>query len=205
MYNLRTPTPRYCKTWDVSKVTDYLKTLHPLEQLNLKNLTLKTIMLCALVSAQREQTLCALDLNYCQDSVDCLSFVIAERLKTSKPGKSIEVTFQCLQEEPSVCAKCTLVEYISRTKALRGDVTKVFLSYIRPHKPVSTDTVARWIKVVMAKSGIDVSLFKAHSVRGASTSALYAKGVPIGDILRTADWSNERTFRKYYLRCNLHH
>ena len=31
------------------------------KDLSLKLLTLKTVMLCALVSAQREQTLCALD------------------------------------------------------------------------------------------------------------------------------------------------
>jgi hypothetical protein len=41
IYNLRTPDPRYSTTWDVAKVTSYLKTLFPLDQLNLKNLTLK--------------------------------------------------------------------------------------------------------------------------------------------------------------------
>ena len=65
IYHLRTPLPRYSSTWDVAKVTSYLRTLFPLEQLNLKtDLTMKTVMLCALSSAQREQTLCALDLNF---------------------------------------------------------------------------------------------------------------------------------------------
>ena len=30
VYIFRPPTPRYSSTWDVSKVTDYLKTLAPL-------------------------------------------------------------------------------------------------------------------------------------------------------------------------------
>ena len=82
MYNVRTPIPRYSTTWDVTKVTTYLATLFPLDQLNLTNLTFKTVMLCALSSTQREQTLCALDLKNKRESGTCLSFVITERLKT---------------------------------------------------------------------------------------------------------------------------
>ena len=118
--NLRTPTPRYSTTWDVTTVTSYLKTLFPLAELSLKNLTLKTVMLCSLSSAQREQTLCALNLNIQWVSDTCLTFIITERLKTSKPGKSIEVRFECMPEDPKICRKCTLAEYILRIEALRG-------------------------------------------------------------------------------------
>ncbi|XP_068690471.1 uncharacterized protein [Montipora foliosa] len=93
VYVLRPPTPRYSSTWDVSKVTDDLKTLAPLRELSLKWLTLKTAMLCALASAQRQQTLSALDLNFRKESQDSISFVVTDRLKTSRPGKSIEITF----------------------------------------------------------------------------------------------------------------
>ena len=48
VYHLRTPVPRYSSTWDVAKVTIYLRTLFPLEQLNLKTVPMKTVMLCAL-------------------------------------------------------------------------------------------------------------------------------------------------------------
>ena len=105
MYNVRTPIPRYSTTWDVTKVTSYLATLilFPLDQVSLTNLTFKTVMLCALSSTQREQTLCALDLKNKRESGTCLSFVITEHLKTSKPGKSTEVTFECLPDQPQIC------------------------------------------------------------------------------------------------------
>ena len=90
-----------------------------MERLNLKTLTVKTVKLCALSSAQRKQTLCALDLNFKKQSEDCLSFVIAEHLKTSKPGKSLEVKFMSLPEDPSLCTMSTLVEYILRTEKLK--------------------------------------------------------------------------------------
>ena len=208
MYNVRTLIPRYSTTWDVTKVTTYLATLFPSDQLSLKNLMLKTVMLCALSSTQCEQTLCALDLKNRRESGTCLSFVITERLKTSKPGKSTKVTFECLRipDQPQICTKCTVTEYILRTVTYRCTdpnlcVLQLFISYVRPHKPVTADTLARWTKSVLHSSGIDTSVFKAQSVRSASSSHAYARGVPIADILRAADWTNEKPFRNYYLRC----
>ena len=74
----------------------------------------------------------------------------------------------------------------------------LFLSYIKPHKPVSIDRIAHWMKDLLKKAGIDVSVFKAHSVRGASTTAARNKGVYIGDILHTANWSSDSTFHQFY-------
>ena len=165
MYNVRTPIPRYSTTWDVTKVTTYLATLFSLDQLSLKNLTFKTVMLCALSSTQREQTLYALGLKNKRESGTCLSFVITERLKTSKSGKSAEVTFECLPDPPQICTKYTVMAYILRTAAYRctdpnSCVSRLFISYVRPHKPVTTDTLARWIKSVLRSSGIDWHLTK---------------------------------------------
>ena len=147
MCNVCTPIPRYSTTWDVIKVITYLATLFPLDQLSLKNLTFKTVMLCALSSTQREQTLCAPDFKNRQESGTCLSFVITERLKTSKPGKSTKVTFEFSPDQPQICTKCTVMEYILRTAAYRCTdsnlcVSRLFISYVRPHKPVTTDTLA---------------------------------------------------------------
>ena len=50
----------------------------------------------------------------------------------------------------------------------------------------------------MTKAGIDTSKFKPHSVRAAATSAAGERQVPISEILQTAGWSREKTFRTYY-------
>ena len=52
-YNIRPPQSHYSETWDVSLVLTYLKTLSPNEDLLLKTLTLKLVMLTALVLASR--------------------------------------------------------------------------------------------------------------------------------------------------------
>ena len=74
--------------------------------------------------------------------------------------------------------------------------SKVFISYIKPYKPVAPATIARRLKSVLSSAGIDTNMFKAHSVRGATTSAAYDKGAPIEKILKLANWSNEKTFYK---------
>ena len=203
VYILRPPTPRYSSTWDVSKVTDYLKTLAPLRELSFKLLTLKTVMLCALASAQRQQTLSALDLNFRKESQDSITFVVTDRLKTSRPGKSIEITFSS-SGCASICPLAALKEYISRSETLTFRsghfVSKLFLSLIRPYNPVSSRTIARWIMSVLQSAGIDTSKFKAHSVRGAATSRAYFTGTPVADLLKLADWSSEHVFRRHYLR-----
>ena len=44
------------------------------------------------------------------------------------------------------------------------------------------------------------SIFKAHSVRGASTSAAANQGVTTEDILKAADWRNSSTIQRFYYK-----
>ena len=101
------------------------------------------------------------------------------------------------------CMKC----YEDKTKQFRpkraGDPNPVFISYIKPHKAITSQRLANWIKVIMEEAGIDITTFKAHSVRGASSTAAIEKGVMISDILQKADWSRESTFKRFYYRPRL--
>ena len=66
-------------------------------------------MLCALLSTRREPILCVLDLSFRRWSQDCtLSFVVAEHLKTLKPGKCLQITFVSLPDSPYLCTKSTV-------------------------------------------------------------------------------------------------
>ena len=49
----------------------------------------------------------------------------------------------------------------------------------------------------MKLAGIDTEIFKAHSVRGAATTAAANALVPLEKILHMADWSNASTFRQF--------
>ena len=68
IFESRPSLPRYQETWDVTVVLDYLSKLAPPEKLRLKDLTFKAVMLMALLSGQRRQTLHMLWVDFMQMS-----------------------------------------------------------------------------------------------------------------------------------------
>ena len=100
-------------------------------------------------------------------------------------------------ENRAVCPVLTLRDYVDRTKSIRKS-SQLFISISKPHFSVSKSTLSRWIKTVMEEAGIDVSIFKTHSTRAASTSAARGSDMNIDDIMKTAGWSNASTFKKFY-------
>lgn len=65
---------------------NYLRGISPAGKLNLKALTFKVVMLIALVSAQRLQTLQKIRLDKCTISEDSITCYVDEPLKQSRPG-----------------------------------------------------------------------------------------------------------------------
>lgn len=199
VYTLRPPAPRYEETWDVHIVFAYLRKLTPANSLSLKQLTQKLVMLVALVSAQRSQTLHKLRLDNLYYKDNTAYFRITELIKQSRPGKTgFTVKLDAYLTDRRLCVLTYLKHYIHRTRNLRGNHQQLFISFKKPHEPVSKDTISRWITNIMKDAGIDTTRFKPHSTRSASTSAADKLGVPVSLILQTAGWSNEQTFRKFY-------
>ena len=72
------------------------------------------------------------------------------------------------------------------------------MSTVKPFKPVSRDTIGRWVKDVLKSAGINLKMFSCHSTRSASASCAAAKGVPLQTIIDTAGWTNDSSFRRFY-------
>lgn len=194
----RPALPRYKEIWDVSVVLRFVKKWHPLKELDLKLLTLKTVMLMTLTSGQRCQTISALNISNMHLTENRCTFEIKELLKTTRPSSHFGVVeFVAYPEEP-LCVLACLREYIDRTKTLRGSNTKLLISFCKPHNAVTTSTISRWLKETLRLSGIDITVYKSHSVRAAATSAAKSLNVPIEDILSAVGWSGAETFRKFY-------
>ena len=56
------------------------------------------------------------------------------------------------------------------------------------------------LRTVLKNAGIDTNIFKAHSVRGASTTAAVNSNVSLDDVTKMADWSCVSTFQKFYYK-----
>ena len=87
VFNLRPPLPRYDCTWDVTKVTSYLKDLGDNEQMSLKQLTQKLAMLLALVLAHRSSGLVRLNLQGSKFTPEGVVLTQTGLAKQTKPGK----------------------------------------------------------------------------------------------------------------------
>ena len=172
VFESRPAMPRYTAVWDVNQVLDYLKTLYLVNEISLKSLTLKLIMLLALVTAQRGQSLLFLNVDSMIAPGSSIVFRLQEHVKHSKPGsKSMVIEFKSFTD-PRLCVVTTLEEYLTRRKFARAarSCSQLLLSYVKPYGPVSRDTISRWVKFVLQSSVIDVNIFKPHSTRSASTS-----------------------------------
>lgn len=199
IYKSTPPTPRYKSTWDVQPVLTYLSSFKVAKELDLKALTLKMVMLVALVSAQRGQSLHMLDINCMKEVPNGFEFVLPEHVKQSRPGYKVpSIMLHAYPVNQSLCVFTHMKEYLKKTESLRGTESKLLISFIKPHKRVSRETISRWIRSVMTAAGIDVTLFKPHSTRAAATSKAKVACIPIQDILNTAGWSSSRSFDKFY-------
>ena len=98
----------------------------------------------------------------------------------------------------------TLRAYEEGTKENQNEPnsSQLFIGLIKPYKPVTPSTIARWLKSILSSSGVDTNIAKAHSVRGATTTAAANAGVTTNDIhvLKAADWSSESVFQRLYYK-----
>ena len=159
----------------------------------------KTVMLlAALLSGQRCQTIYSLSILNMLQTDNKFVFNITKLLKTSKPRKHWgRQKFIAYPEDKRLCVVTCLKQYLKLTEPLRKDSEQLLLSYQKPHKPGSSETIGRWLKSVMNKAGIDTNLFSAHSTRSAATSAAKSLNIYIQTIMDAAVCTNESTFQNF--------
>ena len=92
--------------------------------------------------------------------------------------------------------------YLEATSKFRllPEYQNLFLSFKAPHKPVTSSSIARWIKVTLGECDIDTAVFSAHSTRGASSTKAAMAGLSVEQVLARAGWTSEDTFCRHYYR-----
>ena len=199
VFELKPPIPRYKFIWDISIVFDFLSFYYPNEDIPLSVLSFKCVMLLALASMQRVQTLHSIDIDNVLFTDGFVSIPIFKLLKHFRAkSHKLVVTLKFFEENPAICPALTLKHYIERTRLIREQYKQLFISFQKPYKPVSKSTLSRWITTVMEEAGLDVSHYRAHSTRAASSSSARDSNVPIDDIIKIAGWSNAKIFNKFY-------
>ena len=156
-------------------------------------------MLISLTLACRTQSIYALDIRNMIKTKDSYYLLSNDLLKNSRPGKdNPRAVLMAYPPDRRLCVVFVLNEYLKRTEKLRNNCTSLFISHMKPHKAVSEETISRWLRTLMCSVGVDCELFKTHSIRGAAVSKAKINSVSISQILKTAGWSNTKTFGKFY-------
>ena len=130
-------------------------------------------------------------------------FKPAQLSKQSRPSHfDVAFFFPLFQDDSCLCPVETLKEYEARTSQFCTDKVdnRLFRSFIGKHKPVSSSTIARWIKTCLQETGIDVTIFQAHSTQAASSTKAALSGITVEEIMSAADWSSKGTFQKFYYK-----
>ena len=161
-------------------VLRYLRGLGENKALSLRLLTLKSAMLLALTRSARSVDLSKLDIRARSFTSTSVTFKAQHLSKQSRSSKPLaDFFYPRYPEDNTICPVVTLQAYEDRTsefRALSTDNQKIsiFLSRIGKHDPVTSSTIARWLKTCLSEAGIDTEreIFKAHSVRGAQAQKL---------------------------------
>ena len=199
IFHARPPLPRYTTTWNVQLVLNYIESLGDNQNISLKLLSFKLTMLLALTRPSRSADLSQLSISHRVYKSDGVCFYPQSLTKQSRQGSQIATFFfPSLPDNSKLCPVVTLKAYEARTQPFRGKETRLLLAIIKPNHPISSSTVARWLKSFLELSGIDTSIFNAHSVRRASSSKAANMGMTTNDILKAANWSSESVFQRFY-------
>ncbi len=216
---LNPPRPHLVPSWDLPSVLSTLRgaPFEPLQSVELKFLSLKTVLLSALATVKRVGDLQAFSVN---DS--CLEFGPADShvVLRPRPGyvpkvptmpfRDQVVNLQALPREeadPAIALLCpvrALHIYVDRTQSFRtSDQLFVCFGGQQKGRAVSKQRLAHWIveAIVLAYQARRLPCplgVRAHSTRGVASSWALARGASIADICKAAGWATPNTFARFY-------
>ena len=211
IFNSRPPKSKLLPEWELPKVLKMLEKgpFEPMGKASLKHITLKTVFLVAITTFRRCSDLQSLRIGEEAVSVQKkgVTFIRQGLSKQDRPSHyGSKIFVPAFTSNKHLDPKRALYFYLKITDSFRQDdsgrdETKLFLSIKKPHKPVSSQTISRWIvKTVKMAYKFDVAGVKGHSTRAVGPSWALYNGASIKSILEAADWSRETTFIRFYLR-----
>ena len=163
--NLRSGQVKYPLLWNAQDLINYLPLWHISADDSIQDISRKLVATLACVSAQRVHTLSLIDSRHIVVFDSGTYLYIFSDLKVQRDRPCFVITLPSESESDCLRTVELLKLYLNKTRLIRKDPI-LFLSCRPPYKPVTTDTLARWIRCVMNDAGIDISVFGAHSVRG---------------------------------------
>ena len=192
------PQTRLDDVWDPIPVLHYLQGWGPIANLDLDRLSKRTMVLFLLATGQRLQALHLMlrpDMVWTEDTV---RIRYTQRLKSNDPiDKPLLLRFD-KRENENLCVFSHLKAY-TEDKRTQPAAPFVFATIKVPTHRAKSDTLSNYVKQTLRLAGVHEQ-YTPYSIRHASTSAAARMNIPIGEILKSAGWSRESTFARFYNR-----
>jgi hypothetical protein len=137
-YKLRPNIPKYSHTWDPQLVLNHVGDWYPNIDLSLDKITKKLVVLLAICTAQRVQTLSLIKIENITFSPTGAKIIISDIIKTSAPGREQPILIlPFFSENINICPATTLKDYIAVTENKRNqNIGKLLLTHKPPHTDV---------------------------------------------------------------------
>ena len=116
--------------------------------------------------------------------------------KHTKPSRPLQaIVYHKFNANPELCVvECAKLYIEIRRELVPPEIKQFLVTYGKPHKAASDDTISRWIKNTISSAGIDIDVFKANSTRSASSCKAKQVGIPYTEVPRKV----ANTFTKHY-------
>ena len=198
--NVNPPHAKHSCTWDVELVLSLFRSWP--EKLSAKQLSQKLAILLGLIALKRGAEIHQLDISFKKSFGDYYSFDLQKTVKNIKGKVPKPLKFFRHGGNKKLCPMYCIDQYITMTNPWRPKQNHgpLFLSYVKPHLPLSKSRLAAWVKEIIKQAGVNTDTFSAHSVRGASSSKAFMEGLSIQEVLDHGSWSQESTWQRFYHR-----
>ena len=193
---LRPPIPALVPQWSVAKVLRELDSWDMQKDLSLMDLTLKTILLVALASAKRVDSISKFVVTdgflEVSDSMARIQPISLEKNSRADHLPPV-VKIQAYPDRITICPLCYLKGYLRRTEPTRSSPS-LFVTVNAPNGAASKVSLRRYIVAALEKCE---AFSTPGSPRSASTWRARAMGAPMATILEAGDWAGAEVFKKH--------
>ena len=129
-------------------------------------------MLFFILGALRDQALFTINIENFLFADTKVILLTNKTITHTSPNRPLEpLKYHKHETEEKLCIVNYLQSYLKKRNHLVNDeVTELLITFGKPHKPVSRDSVGRCIKNELTNAGVDTTVFKPHSCRSPSES-----------------------------------
>ena len=125
------------------------------------------------------------------------AFDLKTLIKSNRTGDPLfTVQHTSFPDDKCLCVVSVIRAYISKTKEIRRS-GQLLVSFIKPHKAISRDTLARWTIGILKQTSI-TNKYASYSTHGTMVSKARQLGISVKRLLAHVGWKTARSFTQHY-------